>query len=171
MISKEKISHIYKKYSAEIYKYLCRLTGNADSAEDILQEVFEKFIAYTAERDINEENYRAFLYKTGHNLCINHIIKLKRVHPGSIDDLEDTLKTEDCHLDRLILDDLNAKIYRVLETINPECRSIFIMHKEGGMNYDEIAESLSISARTVRRRVRDVLDILYNELKKEGFLS
>jgi RNA polymerase sigma-70 factor (ECF subfamily) len=171
MLPKVKISDIYKRHSPEIYRYLCKLSGNTDTAEDLLQEVFEKFITYTAEKEIQEEKYRPFLYKTAHNLCINHLIKQNRTHPGAIDDMEDSLKTEDSHHDRLVLDEINRKIYQILETVEPESSSIFIMHKETGMNYDEIALNLSISARTVRRRIKNVIDILYVELKKEGFIE
>jgi RNA polymerase sigma factor, sigma-70 family len=171
MLPKDKITDIYKRHSPEIYRYLYKLSGNTDAAEDLLQEVFEKFIAYTAEKEVQEEKYRPFLYKTAHNLCINHLIKQNRTHPGAIDDMEDSLKTEDRHHDRLVLNDLNRKIYQILETIEPESSSIFIMHKETGMNYDEIARDLSISARTVRRRIKNVIDILYVELKKDGFIE
>ncbi len=171
MLPKEQISNIYKQFSAEIYRYLYKLTRNTDASEDLLQEVFEKFIGYTAAKEIQDDKYRAFLYKTAHNLCINYLIKQNRNHPGDLHDMEESLKTEDRHLDRLMLDELNRAIYRVLETVDPESRSIFIMHKEDGMHYDVIAETLSFSARTVRRKVKNVLDILYIELKKDGFLT
>ena len=171
MLPKDKISDIYKLRSPEIYRYLYKLSGNTHAAEDLLQEVFEKFIAYTAEKEIQEDKYRPFLYKTAHNLCINHLIKQNRTHPGAIDEIGDCLKTEDLHHNRLVLDELNQKIYQILETVEPESCSIFIMHKENGMNYDEIAQNLFISTRTVRRRIKNVIDILYVELKKDGFLS
>jgi RNA polymerase sigma-70 factor (ECF subfamily) len=171
MLTKDKISDIYKLHSLEIYRYLYKLSGNTHAAEDLLQEVFEKFIAYTAEKEIQEEKFRSFLYKTAHNLCINYLIRQNRTHPGSIDDMEDTLKTEDPHHERMIMDELNQKIYKILEKVEPESCSIFIMHKENGMNYDEIARHLSVSARTVRRRIKSVIDIIYKELKKEGFIA
>jgi RNA polymerase sigma-70 factor (ECF subfamily) len=171
MLPKDKISDIYKLHSLEIYRYLYKLSGNTHAAEDLLQEVFEKFIAYTAEKEIQEDKYSSFLYKTAHNLCINHLIRQNRTHPGSIEDMEDSLKTEDPHHDQLVLDELNQKIYKILEKIEPESYSIFIMHKENGMNYDEIACQLSLSTRTVRRRIKNVIDILYEELKKEGFIT
>ena len=171
MLPKDIISDIYKRHSQEIYRYLYKLSGNTHAAEDLLQEVFEKFIAYTAEKEIQEEKYRPFLYKTAHNLCINHLIKQNRSHPGAIEDMEDCLNTEDPHHERLVLDELNQKIDQILEKVEPESYSIFIMHKENGMNYDEIARNLSISARTVRRRIKNVIDILYKELKKDGFIA
>lgn len=171
MLTKEKISLLYKEHSTELFRYLYKLTGDPDASEDLLQETFEKFIAYTAEKEILEGKYRPFLYKTAHNLCINHLLRQKRTHPGAIDDLEESLKTEDRHHERLVLDDLHKKIYTLLEVMDPESRSIFILHKENGMGYDEIAENLSLSSRTVRRRVREVLDTLYAELKKQGFIS
>lgn len=171
MITKEKISLLYKEHSAELIRYLYKLTGDSDASDDLLQETFEKFIAYSAEKEVQEEKCRAFLYKTAHNLCINHLLRQNRTHPGAIDEMDDTLKTEDRLHERMVLDDLNRKIYQVLETMSPESRSIFILHKENGLGYDEIAENLSLSSRTVRRRVKEVIDSLYKELKKEGFIS
>jgi len=171
MIAREKISSLYKDYSGEIFRYLYRLTGNRDSAEDLLQEVFEKFIVYTSEKDIQEDKYRPFLYTTAHNLGVNHLARQNRVHPGDFDEMEDTLKTDDAHHERIIADELNVKIYDLLGTVDPESRSIFILHKEGGLNYDEIARDLSMSARTVRRRIKKVIDMLYDALKNEGFIT
>jgi len=171
MLTKDKITGLYKQFSAELYRYIYKLARNKDASEDLLQETFEKFIAYTAEKEIQDDKIRAFLYTTAHNLSINHLIKQNRSHPGDIQDMEESLRTEDRHLDRLALDDLNRAIYKILESMNPESRSIFIMHKEDGMTYEEVAAILSISARTVRRRIKDVIDQLYVELKKDGFLT
>ncbi len=171
MLTKDIITGLYKQFSAELYRYIYKLARNKDTSEDLLQETFEKFIAYTAEKEIRDDKIRAFLYTTAHNLSINYLIKQNRSHPGDIQDMEESLRTEDRHLDRLALDDLNRAIYRILESMNPESRSIFIMHKEDGMTYEEVAAILSISARTVRRRIKDVIDQLYVELKKDGFLT
>lgn len=171
MLTKDIITGLYKQFSAELYCYIYKLARNKDTSEDLLQETFEKFIAYTAEKEIRDDKIRAFLYTTAHNLSINYLIKQNRSHPGDIQDMEESLRTEDRHLDRLALDDLNRAIYRILESMNPESRSIFIMHKEDGMTYEEVAAILSISARTVRRRIKDVIDQLYVELKKDGFLT
>jgi RNA polymerase sigma factor (sigma-70 family) len=171
MLSREKISSIYKSYSAEIFRYLYKLSGDRDSAEDLLQEVFEKFIVYTSDKEIQEDKYRPFLYATAHNLCVNHLIRKNRTHPADIDEMEDGLKTEDSHHERLVADELNKKIYALLETVDPESRSIFLLHKENGLNYDDIARNLSMSSRTVRRRIKDVLVILYDSLKEEGFIT
>lgn len=170
MLSKDTITRIYKLYSKEIYRYLLKLTRNQDVSEDLLQEVFEKFIAYTAEKTVLEDKYRPFLYRTAHNLCVNHFIKQDRARLDSLDDTGEYLRIEDTTLDGVIMDDLNKKIYSILNGIDPESRSIFIMHKEGGLTYEEIAVNLSMSERTVRRRVKEVLTILFDALKKEGFL-
>lgn len=171
MLPREKISSLYKSYSIEIFRYLYRLTRDRESAEDLLQEVFEKFIVYTTEKDIQEDKYRPFLYATAHNLGVNHLTRQNRVHPGDFDDMEDSLKTGDTHHERMVADELNRKIYALLETVDPESRSIFLLNKENGLNYDEIARNLSMSSRTVRRRIKNIIDMLYVALKKEGFIS
>ncbi|HOD13599.1 MAG TPA: sigma-70 family RNA polymerase sigma factor [Spirochaetota bacterium] len=171
MLPREKISSIYKSYSGEIFRYLIKLSGDRDSAEDLLQEVFEKFIVYTSEKEIQENKYRPFLYTTAHNLCVNHLIKQNRTHPANFDEMEDSLKTDDTYHELMVADELNKKIYSLMETMDAESRSIFIMHKEGGLNYDEIAENLSLSSRTVRRRIKNIMVRLYDGLKNEGFIS
>lgn len=171
MLSRDHIAELYRLHNRELFRYLYRLSGSAEAAEDLLQETFEKFIRYTAETPVQEDKIRAFLYRTAHNLCVNHLVRAKRTHPRSLDDLHDTLKTEDRHDEGVALDELNKAIYRILAGVDPEARSIFVMHKENGMTYEEIAADLDLSARTARRRVREVTDLLYRELKKEGFME
>ncbi len=169
MISKDKISLIYTAHSKELFRYLLRLTGNHHAAEDLLHEVFEKFIVYTENKIVQDDKIRAFLYKTAHNCGVNHLSRQNRTGGENIDDIEDSLRTNDTHYDDIIIDEFNRRVYEIVETLPPESRSIFILHKENNKTYGEIAEELGISERTVRRKVKQMLDILYKILKNEGY--
>ena len=48
---------------------------------------------------------------------------------------------------------------------------MFVMHRELGKTYDEIGEAVGVSSRTVRRRMKEVIDELAEILSQEGFLN
>jgi RNA polymerase sigma-70 factor (ECF subfamily) len=169
MLSKEKLNNLYKCHHREIFRYLLRMLRNHEASEDILQDVFERFIVYTKEKDIKEKNIRAFLYKVAHNCAINYIKKNNRNSAETIEEIAETINANDEPFKNLFMDELNNQIYRILNTFPPEYRSMFILNKESEMTYSEIAVHLGISERTVRRRIKAVVERLYVELKKSGY--
>ena len=65
----EAYTELYKKYYKPIYRFIYFRVTNEEVAEDIMQEVFLKFIEVADNQRIT--NARAYLYKTAKNLVIN----------------------------------------------------------------------------------------------------
>lgn len=171
MISREKVSDYYCTYSKELYTYLLRLSRDTDLAEDLLQECFEKLIDYAMTREVAESTLRAFLYRTAHNLFVNHCVKQSRRTATDIDVHAETLGSEDGTHAVIVAGEMEERISRFLESLPAEERSMFMMHRELGRTYDEIADAVGVSSRTVRRRMKEVLDELTGILSNEGFLE
>lgn len=171
MISRQTISDYYYTYSKEVYTYLLRLSHNSDLSEDLLQECFEKLIDYSMIREIDERTLRAFLYRTAHNLFVNHCVKQSKRSAGDVDAHAETLGAEDGTHERLVAGEMEERISRFLDALPAEDRSMFVMHRELGKTYDEIAEASGVSSRTVRRRMKEVIDGLMEILSREGFLE
>ncbi len=168
MITEEKIAELYRNHGRELYIYLARLLGNTHTADDLLQDCFLKLIEYSNTREVRPETLRAFLYRTAHNLAVNH---LKR-RTGREETLPDTLERiaeretpQDIH-DRT---ELAEAIGKALAKLDEYSRSLFIMKKELGMETSEIAEIMKVSEKTVRRKLVKTLDFLTMELKNGGY--
>jgi RNA polymerase sigma-70 factor (ECF subfamily) len=172
MLSKEKIISFYSLYSKELLKYLYKLTGDSSVSEDLLHDAFENLIEYSVKKEIDDLTVRAFLYRTSHNVAINYLKKKNRKDSIRIDESMDFASPGD-DMDNLVSrisgDELNKRIYEILDSIDPVDKSIFVMHKELGKTYDEIGIDLKISARTVRRRSKKILDTIAEIAEKEGF--
>lgn len=169
MVSERRLLEIYRLYKKELFLYIFRMTFSRETSEDILHDCFEKLIKYSNKYDLEDANLRSFLYKTAHNLTINHLQKEKRYTIVEFDESLASGKMND-GASLLELDELNRAIYKILEQSDTVTRSIFIMRKEQGMEIGKIAELLHISERTVRRKMRGLLETMHTALKKNGLM-
>jgi len=170
MIDESILTSVYNKHKKELYIYLYRLTGSRESAEDILHDCFVNIIRYSEKKQVHEETLRALLYKTAHNLAVNHL--KKKARSGEImDEGMPSSDRNDNPLEGIIAEELTKKISELINGLDEETRSMFTMRKESGMSLEEIAQNTGKSERTVRRKLTAALQYLEENLKKAGFLS
>jgi RNA polymerase sigma-70 factor (ECF subfamily) len=163
------IAEIYELYSKELYIYIFRFTRSHETSEDILHDVFHNLITYAEKHSLDKTRVRAFLYRIAHNLCVNYRKKQSHIVFSPVDDAEHVSAGNGTG-NKIESQELEEKIYQLLEKTDPVTRSIFIMKKEQNMDINEIAEYTGKSERTVRRRLQDVLSYLHTALKEGGFI-
>jgi RNA polymerase sigma-70 factor (family 1) len=148
---------LFKQYYRPLCLYAAHyLNGDIVASEDIVQDCFVKLWQrddsdrrnITDKRNISDK--RAFLYTAVRNACID---TLRRQHPEmtSIDpsDLEGTISDEEA-VDR---SEREAKVWEIINGLPDRCREVFLMAKRDGMTYNEIAEELDISVKTVEHQI------------------
>jgi RNA polymerase sigma factor (sigma-70 family) len=68
---------LYRRHKDAIYRYLLRLCGHRDIAEDIFQEVWGKIV--NARKSYRPTaKFTTFLYRVAHNCFIDHVRRNKR---------------------------------------------------------------------------------------------
>ncbi len=149
---------LFKRYYRQLCLYAAHyLKGDIAASEDIVQDCFVKLWQQEAKRDITDK--RAFLYSTVRNACID---TLRRQHPEmtSIDpsDLEEIISDEEA-IDR---SEQEAKVWETIDALPDRCREVFLMAKRDGMTYNEIAEALNISVKTVEHQISKAMKKLRN---------
>ncbi len=169
MLNESRLIEIYNLYKKELYVYILRFTHSQETTEDIIQDCFERLIAYSKKYELVDGYIRSFLYKTAHNLCINYIKRRQKIVFVPIE--EDSKKTDDDYISAdTEFDELNSKIYSLIEQCDSVSQSIFIMKKELEMDIHEIATSIGISERTVRRKMNALIEYLAAALRDSGFI-
>ncbi|NJO02150.1 MAG: sigma-70 family RNA polymerase sigma factor [Bacteroidia bacterium] len=63
------------------------------------------------------------------------------------------------------------KVERAIETLPPQCKLIFKSSRDLGMKYQEIADLLKISVKTVETQMGRALKHLRTVLQNDGFLN
>ena len=117
------------------------------------------------------QQFVPFYTGLAHNLSVNYHVRQSKRKMTDIDDHAETIGRDDTSHTVLETKELEERVNLFINTLSPEDRSVFLMHKEFGKTYDEIAADTGISSRTVRRRVRSIIDDLIKILKTEGFIE
>ena len=149
---------LFKRYYRQLCLYAAHyLKGDIAASEDSVQDCFVKRWQQEAKRDITDK--RAFLYSTVRNACID---TLRRQHPEmtNIDptDLEEIISDEEA-IDR---SEQEAKVWETIDALPDRRREVFLMAKRDGMTYNEIAEALNISVKTVEHQISKAMKKLRN---------
>lgn len=150
----------FEQYFRSLYKplnlYALRFTEQVDDAEDIVQQVFAD--AWEKNRTGSAiENLKAYMYQAVRNRCLSHLsIQKEQVSADAISDLPDTEEELIHQAER------NARLWEAIDSLSPERKKIFLMAKREGMRYQEIADELGISIKTVENQMGNALKALRN---------
>ncbi|MDX1931686.1 MAG: sigma-70 family RNA polymerase sigma factor [Capsulimonadales bacterium] len=157
-------NEIVARYKGKIYNYLYRMTGNAEDAEDLTQEVFVRM--YTSIGTFRaESSLSTWLFRIAGNLCVDSFRRGRKrglVHSldapltpddeesGATRDVPDWSQAPETVIGRK---ELASQIQEALGKLPPKLRSAIILHDIEGLAYDEIAAAESIPLGTVKSRI------------------
>jgi RNA polymerase sigma-70 factor (ECF subfamily) len=153
----EAFEAIVHNYQRRVYAVALRMTRRHEVADDIVQETFVR--AYTQLHRFELGRPLApWLTRIAVNLSINHLTgRVRREQPLEDEKPVDRIRTADENSPNPLKSLLSAEFARALalavEKLPPEQKAVFVLRVNEEMRYDEIAESLGISAGTVMSRL------------------
>lgn len=153
-------TELYKRYKDKLYSFAFQLSGSKEEAKDLVQDVFFK-IWQKHESFTGKEIFSSYLYKMIHNFAVDRMKRFSRTVL-----LLNTFKAEqDCQdqgtADNGILyKELEAKINLSIQKLPRRQREVYILHRDKGLKYSEIATTLGLSTSTVENHFSRALDNL-----------
>ncbi len=162
---------LFKSY----YRYLVSVARSYvqtdEVAEDIVQDLFVKLWEQPSLLTANI-SLKGYLYRSIYNSCINYILR-KQSKYSSLDTvtrnkIEELLKTnpENQPETQFLAVEMISVIKEAIKHLPPECGKIFLLSREEGLSYKEIAEKLNISENTVKVQIYRALSKLREALTK-----
>lgn len=157
---------LYRRFSPRMYAVCLRYAGNAEEAEDILQEgfikVFKKLDSFRGDGSFEGWIRRIFV-----NTAIEHFRRKRYLMPVTEKE-ENTIEGKYMS----VLDELGAKdIMALIQELSPGYRTVFNMYVVEGYTHKEIADMLGISEGTSKSqlsRAKVILqDMVRNFIDKE----
>ena len=151
---------MYRRFSPRMYAVCLRYAGNAEEAEDILQEgfikVFKKLDSFRREGSFEGWVRRIFV-----NTAIEHFRRKRYLMPVTEKE-ENTIEGKYTS----VLDDLGAKdIMALIQKLSPGYRTVFNMYVVEGYTHKEIAEMLGISEGTSKSQLSRAKVILQDMVR------
>lgn len=159
-----------------LYNYAVYLSGNSETAKDLLQETYLKAFRFYDKFE-QGTNAKAWLYRIMKNTYINEYRRIRRVPelvefderispyqqvPGAEEGDGDLRKA----IDGRMFDD---ELLGAISSLPEKFKSVVILRDVEDMPYEEIAEVLSIPVGTVRSRLHRARALLFDLLK--GYAS
>jgi RNA polymerase sigma-70 factor (ECF subfamily) len=147
----EAFVQIYEHFSPQIYRYVYRLTGNRELADDITQDTFLR--AFQNIQSIaRDSNISAWLYRIASNACFDVLRRRKLITWMPI--LEESDKTDEFTEDDFSPQIIESELVRrTLLEMPPALAVCLVLRSVEGFSCEEIAEILRIPKGTVFSRL------------------
>ncbi len=135
---REAFSKLMRNYKDKLYGYIFRFTYNKPASDDILQEVLIKIWKGFRKYD-EKQKFSSWVFTIAHNAIIDQL-KTKRKYE-LLENLEEfqSVSGSDPH-ESFIEDETAQMIERVIYTLPEKQREVFVLRKNSGMTFKEIAE-------------------------------
>ncbi len=149
----------FERSFKELYRPLClfalRFTAQPDDAEDIVQQVFTD-VWEKQKQEVTIDNLKAYLYRAVRNRSLSFSDKMVN-YP-----LTDSLpETEDESLDeKMHCAERDARLWNAIDKLPAARKKIFLLAKRDGLKYQEIANELNLSVKTVENQMGKALKAL-----------
>lgn len=161
--SKDAFSFIFITYYKDLVLFATNFTHEIDTAQEIIQDTFLKIWEDHDEIDI-KVSLKSYLLKTVQNRCIDWLRHVKVQQKFKDEALISSINYEFNADNYLINSEIEGLIRDALNKIPPEFSQAYRMHRYKGLKYQEIAEKLNVSVRTVEVRIGKALSALRDEL-------
>ena len=146
---------LYRRYYAPLCSHAVRLVYARDVAEDLVTELFIRLWQRHDYLTITG-SFRAYLFSAIRNRAINYL-RWEQGHTEQLDEGNDSQRADLLADDPLAFEELAEQVNRVVGSLPPQCRSVFLLSRFEGKKNREIAEELHISPKTVEGHLTKAL--------------
>jgi RNA polymerase sigma-70 factor (family 1) len=153
----------FRKYYDRLCNYANSLLKEEDEAEEVVQTVFLSIWEKRSELEITL-SLKSYLYRAVHNHCLNRF-KHAAVRESHRDYTQHFLPQSYESVTEVIhANELEERIEAAVSSLPEQCQLAFRMSRFEELKYQEIADQLGISIKTVENQIGKALKILRSAL-------
>ena len=160
----EAFEHLFKSHYPILKNFALKYMKNTELAEEMVQEVFFNLWAKHSEIYITS-SIKAYLFKSTYNCCLQYFKKQEHKSKYESYVLKENVNYQPDPSDELRAKEVLQLVDKALKTLPERCRKIFRLNRFDGLKYQEIADRLSISIKTVEANMGKALKHLRYNLK------
>jgi RNA polymerase sigma-70 factor (ECF subfamily) len=158
---------VFKANFKNLHAYACTIIRDDIMAEEIVQNVFCRLWEKKSRVEI-QVSLTAYLYRSVYHESLNYLKHLK-VRAAYTSYAQSQMKNAADHAEKkILLGDLEAKLSQALRELPEQCRTIFQMSRFEELKYQEIADRMGLSIKTIENQMGKALKLL--RLKLVDFL-
>lgn len=142
-------SRLFDMYYPKLVNFACLYVHSESVAEDLVSELFYQLLKRKS-RFAKVVDPNQYLYQSVKYQCFHYIKKKKVLSDESIPDQSLNPNPETI----FIFDEFYHLVQKVIEQMPTKRKRIYLMIKDDGMKYKEVADLLNLSVKTVESQMR-----------------
>lgn len=154
---------IFKMYFKNLHAFAYTFMKDTDIAEEIVQNVFFRIWEKKDQLQI-DDSLKAYLYRSVHNESLNHIKHLKVKNSFQLQYSDHMESSNPDASSNMMASELENDIQKAINELPQQCRTIFQMSRFEQLKYQQIADQLNISIKTVENQMGKALRVLRTKL-------
>jgi RNA polymerase sigma-70 factor (ECF subfamily) len=156
---------IFRSYYQPLCRYAYSFLEDKEEAEEVVQSAFITIWEKRKSLDI-QTSLKSYLYRMVRNACLNVIKheKIKQQHVTHELTVADT--SNESVTQKVYATELELKISEAMKTLPEQCRLVFQLSRFEELKYQEIADQLQISVKTVENHMGKALKLMREQLKE-----
>ncbi len=154
---------LFHQYYPGMCSYSESLLNKSEIAEEVVQDIFLNIWKNRSNLKISV-SWQSYLYRSVFNNSMMYLRRSKRELSLNEQWAENTIPAEDRISEEMDARELNARIIYTLQTLPGRTQEIFNLSRFEGLKYQEIADRLSISVKTVEANMGKALKALRSSL-------
>lgn len=163
-LTPEVFENIFNAHFKGLTLFSFRYVKDIEAAKEIVQDAFVSLWEKRESIDVSKQ-VKSYLSTIVYNKSLNYLRDNRKFS-------QELLKAENLYGfvsysgsdSELISSEITGKINSALEMLPEKCREVFKMSRFGDMKYQQIADALNISIKTVEAQMAKALKIMREEL-------
>jgi RNA polymerase sigma-70 factor, ECF subfamily len=158
---KEAFEKVFHEYYNGLCHFAMRFVSEREDAEEVVQDTFVRLWERRAQLNIHH-SIKSYLFQSVRNSCLNRI-----KHQTVVREYESFFQiygNSEINEDVLITSELEQRISKTIDQLPPERKRIFLMSRDEGLSYNQIAVALGLSVKTIENQIGRALKFLREEL-------
>jgi RNA polymerase sigma-70 factor, ECF subfamily len=154
---------LFREYYAILCAFARKFVQDGDVAEEMVQELFMQL--WDKRQSLQSDtSIRSYLFTAVRNSCLNHIKHLSVRERHEAHTRQQAVPFSSDPLEALEQAELQARLHLAIEDLPDRCGEIFKLSRYEGLKYEEIAQQLQLSPRTVEVQIGKALRFLRKAL-------
>ena len=161
-LSEKSFEDLFKKHFTGLCLFAGKYISDFDTTKEIVHDVFIRLWEIRNKVDASKP-LKSYLFTSVHNRCLNYIRDNKKYAANlGISEMSNIDFSE--NNDKMVELEMKEIIMNTISSLPEKCREIFELSRFEGLKYNEIAEKLNISVKTVEANISKALKILRENL-------
>ena len=153
---------LFKENFTMMCAFARKYVRDLDISKEIVHDVFINLWNKRETIDVNKA-VKSYLFTSVHNRCLNFIRDNKKFDRENVE-IEKIKSGEHVDRDMMVEAETEAQIKNAIDALPDKCREIFMLSRFDQLKYNEIADKLGISVKTVETQMSRALKFLRERL-------